>query len=86
MVDRNHRACNHTMTTTNFTISDDKISTLSTIDNNKLLISTVLYKRSRHTRQWKKKWVVLRKCQLSYYKTQGIQTIESLSWRGFIVI
>ncbi|KAF6060493.1 PH domain family protein [Candida albicans] len=43
-------------------------SATSTIDNNKLLISTVLYKRSRHTRQWKKKWVVLRKCQLSYYK------------------
>lgn len=43
-------------------------SATSTFDNNKLLISTVLYKRSRHTRQWKKKWVVLRKCQLSYYK------------------
>lgn len=43
-------------------------SATSTFDNNKLLISIVLYKRSRHTRQWKKKWVVLRKCQLSYYK------------------
>ena len=29
-------------------------SAASTIDNNKLLISTVLYKRSRHTRQDRK--------------------------------
>ncbi|KAL6451308.1 hypothetical protein SBY92_002648 [Candida maltosa Xu316] len=38
------------------------------IENNKTMISSILYKRSTHTKQWKKKWVVLRKCQLSYYK------------------
>lgn len=37
-------------------------------DNNQVLISSILYKRSPNTRQWKKKWVVLRKYQLSYYK------------------
>ncbi|KAG7664802.1 uncharacterized protein J8A68_001684 [[Candida] subhashii] len=37
-------------------------------DNNQVLISSILYKRSPTTRQWKRKWVVLRQCQLSYYK------------------
>lgn len=38
------------------------------IDDNKVLISSYLLKRSSKTHQWKKKWVVLRNCQLSYYK------------------
>lgn len=38
------------------------------IDNNKVLISSYLLKRTIKTHQWKKKWVVLRNCQLSYYK------------------
>lgn len=35
---------------------------------NKLLFSSWLYKRSHKTHQWQKRWVVLRNCQLSYYK------------------
>lgn len=38
------------------------------IENNRVLISSFLYKRSTHRKHWKKKWLVLRKCQLSYYK------------------
>ncbi|KAK6457083.1 uncharacterized protein RJT20DRAFT_1663 [Scheffersomyces xylosifermentans] len=37
-------------------------------DNNKVIVSSFLFKRSSKTHQWKKKWVVLRNCQLSYYK------------------
>ncbi|CAH2354930.1 hypothetical protein CLIB1423_20S00122 [[Candida] railenensis] len=39
----------------------------SEIDTNKLRISSYLSKRTK-THQWKKKWAVLRNCQLSYYK------------------
>ncbi|RCK64999.1 Pleckstrin y domain-containing family A member 7 [Candida viswanathii] len=38
------------------------------IENNRVLISSFMYKRSTHRKHWKKKWLVLRKCQLSYYK------------------
>lgn len=36
--------------------------------DNKLLLNSYLHKRSGRTHQWKKRWVVLRNCQLSYYK------------------
>ncbi|CAI5760026.1 unnamed protein product [Candida verbasci] len=39
-----------------------------TIFENQILIGSILSKRSSTTKSWKKKWVVLRKCQLSYYK------------------
>lgn len=38
------------------------------IDDNKVLLSSYLLKRSAKTHQWKKRWVVLRNRQLSYYK------------------
>lgn len=38
------------------------------IDDNKVLLSSYLLKRSAKTHQWKRRWVVLRNCQLSYYK------------------
>ncbi|ABN66781.1 predicted protein, partial [Scheffersomyces stipitis CBS 6054] len=38
------------------------------IDSNKVIVSSYLSKRSSKTHQWKKRWVVLRNCQLSYYK------------------
>lgn len=42
----------------------------SEIDSNRLIISSYLSKRSK-THQWKKKWAVLRNCQLSYYKDKS---------------
>lgn len=38
------------------------------LDDNRILISSWLQKRSHKTHQWQKRWVVLRNCQLSYYK------------------
>lgn len=41
------------------------------LSENKTLISSWLYKRSHKTHQWQKRWVVLRNCQLSYYKSSS---------------
>lgn len=38
------------------------------MDSNDVVLSSYLQKRSKKTHQWKKKWVVLRQLQLSYYK------------------
>ena len=43
------------------------------IDDNKVLLSSYLLKRSAKTHQWKKRWVVLRNRQLSYYKDSSIR-------------
>lgn len=41
------------------------------IDPNKLLLSGYLYKKSSRYHHYKKRWFVLRNCQLSYYKDQS---------------
>lgn len=41
------------------------------LDNDKILVSSWLYKRSHKTHQWQKRWCVLRNCQLSYYKNSS---------------
>lgn len=44
---------------------------ISEIDTYKVLISSYLNKRSNRTHLWKKRWIVLRNCQLSYYKDKS---------------
>lgn len=43
-------------------------SLASPIDANRVVHALWLLKRSHKTRQWQRRWVVLRNCQLSYYK------------------
>lgn len=44
---------------------------ITELNENKTLVSSWLYKRSQKTHQWQKRWVVLRNCQLSYYKSSS---------------
>lgn len=48
---------------------ESKITT-DPVGENKVLISSYLSKRSKKTHQWRNVWVVLRNCQLSYYKNE----------------
>lgn len=60
------------------------------IHDNKVLISSYLLKRSGKTHQWKKRWVVLRNCQLSYYKDstehKPLKVISKLNLLSFSII
>ncbi|CCE88999.1 Piso0_001795 [Millerozyma farinosa CBS 7064] len=50
--------------------AESKEKTTDPVGENKVLISSYLSKRSKKTRQWRHVWVVLRNCQLSYYKNE----------------
>ncbi|KAK6460205.1 hypothetical protein DFJ63DRAFT_315499 [Scheffersomyces coipomensis] len=56
-----------TSTTSGSTTTNMIKSRSNSIDINKLLISSYLYKKSLKSNQWKRYWVVLRKLQLNYY-------------------
>lgn len=50
--------------------AESKKTTTDPVGDNKVLISSYLSKRSKKTHQWRNVWVVLRNCQLSYYKNE----------------
>ncbi|CCE79711.1 Piso0_001795 [Millerozyma farinosa CBS 7064] len=50
--------------------ADSKKKTADPVGENKVLIRSYLSKRSKKTHQWRHVWVVLRNCQLSYYKNE----------------
>ncbi|KAK6197369.1 uncharacterized protein RJT21DRAFT_3470 [Scheffersomyces amazonensis] len=55
------------VTSTSTSTAIRKPSRSNSIDENKLLISSYLYKKSSKSNNWKLYWVVLRKLQLNYY-------------------
>lgn len=65
-------------------------SLASQVEGNKVLAATYLLKRSSKTHQWKKKWVALRNCQLSYYKDssehKAIKVLNRLNLLSFSAI
>lgn len=46
-------------------------STARELDENHVVMSSWVHKKSMKTHQWKKRWAVLRNCQLSYYKSSS---------------
>jgi hypothetical protein len=65
-------------------------TSVNQMEGNKVLAATYLQKRSSKTHQWKKKWVCLRKCQLSYYKDSSehkpIKVINKLNLLSYSTI